>query len=358
MKELFVFVLSLWGGRFWKVSAALLCVVFLLGIAAAIRCPPWYRLRWCRGMEQIGMYNAEGSTPFLLSVRKDRHKAHGRILTVRNFGLSVEYIDNMVPELEAVLNGKIYAIEYGRNTKSSRIFLLPHRYVQPTLISAHSQELVKVPNFLVVGKTGSGKSYALTVLLALFAHADRNTKIFICDYKNSFTQFASTPHFFGYKDSVKGIMEVYDIFTERLSAPEIERDKTPVVLMVDEYGALVSAQDRKTADEIKAKIGNMLFMGRSLGIKVLIGVQRADASYFQAGARDQFHAILAMGNISKEQKEMLFSDFKQKMTDNRSRIPIGEGYLLVESQDIERVKVAPVRDFGEINASIIEALSR
>ena len=52
---------------------------------------------------------------------------------------------------------------------------------------------------------------------------------------------------------------------------------------------------------------------------------------------------------------MLFSDYKEKMTDRNG---VGEGYLLIDGQDIERVKVAPVRDFGEINASIIEALSR
>lgn len=127
------------------------------------------------------------------------------------------------------------------------------------------------------------------------------------------------------------------------------------MVLVDEYGALISAQDRKTAEEMKVKIGNMLFMGRSLGIKVLIGVQRADASYFQAGARDQFHAILALGNISKEQKEMLFAEYKEKMTDRNG---VGEGYLLVDGKDIERVKVVPIRDFGEMNTSIVEALSR
>ena len=301
------------------------------------------------------MHNAEGTPPLLLSVRRDRHKSHGRILKIRNVGLPILFFDSKVPNLEAVLNGKIYAIEYGRNTKTTRFFLLPRRYVQPRLLSVHSQELAKVPNLLVVGKTGSGKSYALNVLMALFANFGKNVKLYICDYKNSFPKLSSCPHFYGYNNAIEGIREVFDIFSERLSAPESERDKTPVVLIVDEYGALVSAQDRKTVDEIKAKIGNMLFMGRSLGIKVLIGVQRADASYFQAGARDQFHAILALGNISKEQKEMLFSDYKEKMTDRNG---VGEGYLLIDGKDIERVKVAPVRDFGEINASIIEALSR
>lgn len=102
-------------------------------------------------------------------------------------------------------------------------------------------------------------------------------------------------------------------------------------------------------------VGNMLFMGRSLGIRVLIGVQRSDAEYFKSGARDQFRAILAMGNISKEQKQMLFAEYKDCMDEQNG---IGEGYLLIDGQDIERVKVEPIKDMDRLNASIREAMSR
>lgn len=96
-------------------------------------------------------------------------------------------------------------------------------------------------------------------------------------------------------------------------------------------------------------------MGRSLGIRVLLGVQRSDSEYYKAGARDQFRVILAMGNISREQKQMLFADYKDSMDEQNS---LGEGYLLVDGQDIERVKVEPVKDMDRLNASIREAMSR
>lgn len=46
-------------------------------------------------------------------------------------------------------------------------------------------------------------------------------------------------------------------------------------------------------------VANILFMGRSLGIILLIGLKRADAEHFKTGARDQFKSILALGNLSK-----------------------------------------------------------
>ena len=121
------------------------------------------------------------------------------------------------------------------------------------------------------------------------------------------------------------------------------------MLLIDEYGALISAQDKKTADELKMMISNILFMGRSLGCRVLIGVQRADAEHFKSGARDQFRAILGLGNLSKEQKQMLFSDYKDTMDERNG---LGEGYLLIDGQDIKRVQVAEIKDMEKLNIQI------
>lgn len=52
---------------------------------------------------------------------------------------------------------------------------------------------------------------------------------------------------------------------------------------------------------------------------------------------------------------MLFSDYKDSMTE---RNDIGEGYLLIDGQDIERVKVAAIADMDALDASIREAMNR
>ena len=102
-------------------------------------------------------------------------------------------------------------------------------------------------------------------------------------------------------------------------------------------------------------VANMLFMGRSLGMRVVIGVQRADSEHFKAGARNQFKSILALGDLSKEQKQMLFSEYKDKMNERNG---LGEGHLLIDGQDIERVKVAQIKDFDTLNNTIRQAMCR
>lgn len=113
---------------------------------------------------------------------------------------------------------------------------------------------------------------------------------------------------------------------------------------------MFTSLDKKAADEVKRKIGNILLMGRSLGIHLIIGIQRADAEYFRAGARDQFGAILMLGNLSKEQKAMLALDYRDEMTATNTR---GQGYLLLDGQGLHHIQVPRVNDINKLQHQII-----
>lgn len=330
--------------------------LLLLGLVCCIDLirRPWYiSRRVTRTLQRWHITNALGEYPTLRYVHMNPHKDHELIIDLNGKGLSLVDMDRHLEHLQAGLNGKV-RMEYGDRSNVIRLYLLPRRYVKPTSISLDTIQLCQEPNILVVGKTGSGKSYALAVILGTYVRFIPDVTLVICDYKmSSFAQFSDTRNFYGYEDVPKGIRAVYQEFTERLAANDEERNSHIWVLLIDEYGALISAADRSERETLKTMVGNMLFMGRSLGIRVLIGVQRSDAEYFKAGARDQFRAILAMGNISKEQKQMLFAEYKDGMDERNG---VGEGYLLIDGQDIERVKVEPIRDMDRLNASIREAM--
>lgn len=309
-----------------------------------------------RDVRKIGLHNSLLEYPTLISVKKDRNKNNGIILTILNKGISIIDFDTKTAALETALNIRISAIDFGKTTKTIRIFAVPFKYAQPTVITTASTDIIrKMINLLVVGRTGSGKSYALLTILGIFAKIP-DIRIMICDYKkSSFSQFEKAKNFYGYEDVSEGIKIFYKEFSERLQANDAERNKKICILLIDEYGAFISSQEKKQAELFKTMVANLLFMGRSLGMVLLIGLQRADSEYFKAGCREQFSSILALGNLSKEQKSMLFYDYKDKLNRNNG---LGEGYLLIDGKGVGPVKIAPITDFDTLNKSITAAMNR
>lgn len=333
----------------------LLGVIGLIGTITLIKRPMFSNCRMKKWFKEIGFTNHLGKCPILISKRRDKTEDHGTIWTFKDVGISMQRWDNAAPDLEIALKSKIRSFEYGKHARKVLIYAIPTKYVHPKWISTHDDYLIdNFINLLCVGATGTGKSYAMLTLAALLAKIP-NVSISICDYKkSSFAQF-DTPNFYGYQDVPNGIRVFYKEFSERLKANDAERNKQIRVLIIDEYGALISSQEKKVAEELKTMVADMLFMGRSLGIKIIIGTQRADSEHFKSGARDQFRAVLALGNLSKEQKQMLFSDCKDGMTTTNG---IGEGYLLVDGHKLERVKIGEISDFEALNESIRKTMYR
>jgi hypothetical protein len=112
---------------------------------------------------------------------------------------------------------------------------------------------------------------------------------------------------------------------------------------------------KKVADDIKSMLSTLLILGRSYNIHIIIGLQRADAEHFKAGARDQFGAVLRIGNLSKKQRLMLFNKYRDEMVGDYTQ---GTGYFMRDGQGIKRVVVPTVRDIKLLNKTILLGLSQ
>jgi len=193
------------------------------------------------------------------------------------------------------------------------------------------------PHTLIIGTTGSGKTYFEKIMAAKISKHIPESRLWVLDYKMVDFAFLSELYF-PYDKYEDGLLHFHAEFRSRLNGSS---DRRPIFCLLEEYGAFITACDKKKAEEMKAIVAEILFLGRSLSVFIVCGLQRAEASYFQSGARDQFSQILALGNISATQKEMILPDHKAQMTLNCGR---GQGYLLQDGKSLRRVQVPAVKD--------------
>ncbi len=235
------------------------------------------------------------------------------------------------------------------------------------LLNAWKEEGVSIPivldisthiHMLLTGSSGSGKSYALIYLLGMLVK-NGITNIRFCDFKNSddFRFLAGYGRYY-YGDLVyDGIMAFYsDFCTARQEGISNKKQ----LLIVDEYPAFISylstrdkQEKTKRAAEVQSAIAEILMLGRGLGYGVWVTTQRADASLFANGARDNFMVICALGRLSKEQRLMVFSGEDLPMDTVYSK---GEGLLLADGKELLEVKFPLITDLDEWKKHISQIL--
>jgi DNA segregation ATPase FtsK/SpoIIIE-like protein len=212
------------------------------------------------------------------------------------------------------------------------------------------------PMLLIVGGTGTGKSYFINLLMGKISIHLTDSTLYLCDFKDiDFRQFADCPRRWSYESCTEGLAAYYESFQARLSGADKTINRK--FLIFDEWAAFVMSRDKKAMEDVKSKLSVLLMMGRGVQHHVIIGLQRADAALFPMGGRDQFGALLALGNLSREQKLMLFPDYRDLMNDTNGR---GQGYLSLDGdvEGIRRVAVPSVTDYELMNGAIRDSLTR
>lgn len=201
----------------------------------------------------------------------------------------------------------------------------------------------KTSNILIAGKSGSGKSLSSRWYLWNMLHT-AESKVYISDYKGGeeYEAFEGSPSYASGEEAIDMINDFYAFFVEiRNKGIRLRHHYT---LFIEEYfGVLTYAEtkSKKLKTEIMAKVGELLAVSRGLNIGIIICIQRADASNFSSGSREQFQCILSFGRCSAEQFRML--GFSGEMDENpTASYRSGQALALIDGQESIHEIIVPL----------------
>lgn len=211
---------------------------------------------------------------------------------------------------------------------------------------------------LITGSSGSGKSYSLLYLLGCLLQDNPETEIYFCDFKNSedFSFLKGYSHYYSGDSCYNGVMAYYESFCNARINGKTEKRH---LLIFDEYPAFLNylstidkqGKTKKTGD-ILGVVAEILMLGRGIQYGVWIVTQRADASLFANGARDNFMVVLGLGRMSKEQKGMIFAG--EELPDKIYRQ--GEGCLLADGHPLYEIAYPRIKNIVDWKKHIKEIL--
>lgn len=197
-------------------------------------------------------------------------------------------------------------------------------------------------SWLIVGASGGGKSIlTLYITNQLLSIAD---KLYLADFKNSHDYEDIVPNYAVGTDCSTLFLDFYKEYEDLKNGTK----KGRIWFIWDELaGNLIwlESQDKKRAQDIKNKMGEVLMMGRELsgGSAGIISVlQRPDSSHFSAGARENYHVRILMGNSSFEARKML--GFTSEEIPDHYRPGIGKGLMMSNNMPFPTAFTVPKID--------------
>lgn len=214
-------------------------------------------------------------------------------------------------------------------------------------------DMEKAPHGLVVGQSGSGKTFLCKQILA-HTYIETNCEIYVLDYKadTDFNYLTNCKRFFRYTECRNGLHEFYDRFLQRQNGNDKKRH--PLLVLYDEWSSYCAATDKKQLEEDKKILGILVSIGRSFRVHVTISQQRGDSIYFER-FRDNFSMCIGMGNLSTESRKMLYPDYANELLPDRQR---GTGYAAFNGQKPIPIFVPPVKNPFRLERILQEAVGK
>ena len=187
------------------------------------------------------------------------------------------------------------------------------KYGPYTLFCDERNRGIKIRSLLLVGITGSGKSYALMGLIAQLKNWSIPPIVYYADPKGSDIAIlggALAPD--RTADDIDGIIDLlHDFYNKMLVRKAEMQDKLngklgsdfsdfrlpAYIFMLDEFAAFQAsiAKDKRRREEVEEILRNVVLMGRQLGFFAWICMQKSDSSDIPTAIRDNLPLKVCLG---------------------------------------------------------------
>ena len=181
------------------------------------------------------------------------------------------------------------------------------------------RSIVKLQHTLLVGVTGSGKTYCLYNFILQFFNKSVPYELYYADPKGSSLAVigqtvAPDKTAVGMEQIIEKLEEfvfkmrerkeeIKELLKSRLDADYSNFDKSPYIFCFDEYASFVSVlanEDKKTRDKVNSLMSEVVLQGRQLGFFMLIIMQKSDANLISTSLRDNIPLKIVLGNSEKQ----------------------------------------------------------
>lgn len=215
-------------------------------------------------------------------------------------------------------------------------------------------------HLIICGATNSGKTYLATMLILDYLRIKGKgggCDIYVCDPKSAdlaiicrridLKKYGKLQNLSVSENEIARLLrEVNDEMERRYSEwftedehsfgkmwTDIDNAK-PLVVIIDEFSAVLSVANPKVAKEITGYFNNILLKGRMVGIEIVLIMQRSDISSnsnngLTGQQRDQFGVRIGMGNMTSDARRMLFGNTDAEFQTVKE---IGAGYIMIDGQ--------------------------
>lgn len=234
-----------------------------------------------------------------------------------------------------------------------------------------TQDWADLAHTIVQGVTRSGKSVFTYGLLAQMAADQRITVCGIDPTGLLFRPFAGTRHaahqVSGVADPHAYLRLLHDLVAEmdeRITSLPADRDTLEVsaeapmrLVVLEEYAGLLRTadQDKQVGKDVRAAIGRLLAEGAKAGFRVVIIVQRAEATIVGAYERAMCSLRISFRTDNQTSVELLHPGTPRELGEAHTTALPGIALLSAPGEDLTRFRAPFLGGYGAYVRAVIEA---